>query len=414
VVALGSTALTALRLTGPLCVVVTITVGLSIVLIAGRKRVVEDVFRTATTRVVPAILGWAMVIVALDAGAGNLWQRLLDDQQPMISADTLADVELPPATDPRAGATAYGGADWVDRYFAEFEALGYGYVPFIGPRVEPVAGRYINSADGVRRSYQPAGTNAVEVWFFGGSTMWGEGQRDEYTIPSFVSRLAEAEGVPLRVVNYGERGYTAYQEWLLFEQELSAHGAPDLVLFYDGINEIGTQMEAPQGPSGQPTVYQLDAALGALESAPALPGGGAFDQAGLWARYRETSGLHKLLRRLGIDPAGAEEASGDLADAVENAADIYHRSVELQRDVARRFGVPIINYWQPGPVYPAYLDLTERLPRGVVDLSETFSEADAEDRVFIDGGHTNELGARLVAEAMWDDLRVRIAELGAL
>lgn len=50
----------------------------------------------------------------------------------------------------------------------------------------------------------------------------------------------------------------------------------------------------------------------------------------------------------------------------------------------------------------------EVLPDGVVDLSTLF--ADAPEPVFYDTAHTNELGARRVAEAMWEDLQPRLGE----
>lgn len=48
------------------------------------------------------------------------------------------------------------------------------------------------------------------------------------------------------------------------------------------------------------------------------------------------------------------------------------------------------------------------MPDGVVDLSRIF---DGEhDPIFYDTAHTNELGARRVAEAMWPELRAKVAD----
>lgn len=414
--ACGSLVLVALRVASPVGVVAVITSSGGLLLAAHRKPVVEAAARSLVTRVAPALVGWAVVIIGVDAAAGTLWDHLTDRRPPVPLDAALADVELPPSSDPRAASEVYGDAAWVDRYFAELAALDYGYVPFVGPRVEAVTGRYITSRDGVRRSYEPEPADdveSVEVWFFGGSTMWGEGQRDEHTIASHVSRLAEDDGVSLRVVNYGERGYTAFQEFLLFEQELAARGAPDLAVFYDGVNEIGTQSETQENLSEHPTVYQLADYLAALERAPALPNTGEYDPPGAWERYRETSAAHKLLRRLGIDPADAQEGIVVTPQAVRNASLVYNRSITLQRDLARRLSVPVVHYWQPARPYPAYAELTDRIPPGVIDLTEVFVKAGAEDRVFLDGAHTNELGARIVAEAMWADLRQRLRRIEA-
>jgi len=101
-----------------------------------------------------------------------------------------------------------------------------------------------------------------------------------------------------------------------------------------------------------------------------------------------------------------------LDTVVDNAAAIYARSVALRRDLARRAGVPVVDYWQPGRAEDLmYRVLAERVPRGVVDLTDAFLVAGDEDRVYIDGAHTNELGARIAAEAIWADLTARVAAL---
>ena len=53
-----------------------------------------------------------------------------------------------------------------------------------------------NLADRARKTYtsEGVGDDATSVYLFGGSTMWGYGQRDLYTIPSQVARLAEDDG----------------------------------------------------------------------------------------------------------------------------------------------------------------------------------------------------------------------------
>ena len=60
-------------------------------------------------------------------------------------------------------------------------------------------GRYVNVEHGVRRSYEPpAGGSGRprQVYFFGGSAMFGLFQRDEHTIPSEFARLAAARRHP--------------------------------------------------------------------------------------------------------------------------------------------------------------------------------------------------------------------------
>jgi lysophospholipase L1-like esterase len=78
-------------------------------------------------------------------------------------------------------------------------------------------------------------------------------------------------------------------------------------------------------------------------------------------------------------------------------------------DLARRDDVPLHVYWQ-AQQQPWPEDLLAGLPARVTDLSGVFDEV--EEPIYIDGVHTNELGARLVAEALWadlgDDLRAQL------
>ena len=400
----------------PALALVVAAIGVQYVLAAGRWPRLGRTSRTLLLRTGPTLVGGLALLVAVDYGVGLVWNEARGVDTSAPETRDLADDDLPPTTDPRATLPAYEDDSWAERYFEEMDALEYHYVPFIGPRVDAVQGRYITSDRGVRRSYEPPGAtgdDAVEIWFFGGSTTWGEGQRDLHTIPSEVARRAEADGVTLRVTNFGERGYTAFQEFLLFEQELASRPPPDLAVFYDGQNELGTQQQTYDNLSPQPTVYQLDTVLEALRRAPALPHAPAPEEPTLGAEYVETSALHKLLRRLHlVEPAGAEPVQ-PIEEVVANAADIYGRSVELIAELSARTGTPVVNFWQPGRPPRVISDEVLRRARqpDVVDISDAFDGVPEED-LYIDGGHTNEVGAGLAAEAIWEHLAGVVAELG--
>ena len=288
-------------------------------------------------------------------------------------------------------------------------------MPYIGPRVRSVRGRYINSADGVRRSYEPrgsAGEEAIEIWFFGGSTTWGEGQRDGHTIPSEVARAAERDGVVVRAVNFGERGYTNFQEFLLLEQQLAERPAPDHVVFFDGQNEFGVRGEARRPPADQPTHFQQATTADAFNRAPALPGQRPPVEPSVGEDYRDNSMVGRLvdlvvgLARPAIAHAGEveEEFRTLTAAQTEDVFTVYDRSVDLAGWVAAANGVPAHFFWQPSTDGRTG-DLP--LPDRVHDLRAAFAGY-AEDEVYIDGGHSNELGARLAGEAIWAVLEPQV------
>ncbi len=72
---------------------------------------------------------------------------------------------------------------------------------------------------------------------FGGSTLWGTAARDDYTIPSLVAKYLSERGLNVRVTNYGETGYVNTQEVVELLTLLQKGNIPDIVVFYDGVND---------------------------------------------------------------------------------------------------------------------------------------------------------------------------------
>ena len=428
----------ALLVGGLVAVAVALAVVVQVGLLWGRAPVVASAIREALAggfrwsgrtasllafRALPAVVGVSVLLVAFDWGVGALWNRLLGTPEGSVDVLDLATADLPPADDERAESEAYAGSPWADRYFAELEAVRYTYVPFLGPREQPVRGRHITSVAGERASYVPAAADddeeeVLDVWFFGGSTLWGEGQRDGHTIPSEVARLAERDGVTLRVRNFGERGYTAFQEWLVLEQELARRPAPDLAVFYHGANEIYSLLESPENLGAQPSIFQIEQYQEAFRRSPPLPGERPAPEPSILDDYRSVS----LVERLGawageqvVPSAQAQTAPyepppADLERAVDEAEQIYRRSVRRIRVEAERAGVPAAVFWQPGgePAPDGSPDDYAELGRRVVGVTGSIDISDAlldpPGPVYIDGVHTNELGARLSAEAIWTHL----------
>ena len=109
-------------------------------------------------------------------------------------------------------------------------------------RRAPISGKYVNiDADGLRKTWNPPGLpeQPIRIFMFGGSTTWGTGSRDEYTIPSQLSKiLAQRFGPRVEVVNYGEGGYVNTQELIRFLKEIERGNVPQIAIFYDGYNDV--------------------------------------------------------------------------------------------------------------------------------------------------------------------------------
>jgi lysophospholipase L1-like esterase len=129
----------------------------------------------------------------------------------------------------------YEQADWAIRHFQEIEQLSTRYRSFVGWRREPFLGETIvvEGYYGERRTPLPANAARPSVYFFGGSAVWGTGARDEETIPAL---YAAATGRIAR--NFGESGYIAHQNLEMLLWLLQSGERPDVVVFYDGVNDI--------------------------------------------------------------------------------------------------------------------------------------------------------------------------------
>lgn len=105
--------------------------------------------------------------------------------------------------------------------------------------MDAFTGRFINiDTTGMRFTPDPAPASSPTIHVYGGSTVWGEGARDAYTIPGHLARLLAEQGTPRHVSNYGQTGFVSTQDLIWFQLQLSSGNAPDLAIFYQGFNDI--------------------------------------------------------------------------------------------------------------------------------------------------------------------------------
>jgi len=137
-----------------------------------------------------------------------------------------------------SGLPNYRGAPWVTTFYKEYKkSFEVEYRDYFVWRRKPFSGETVNvGSDGRRLSYQPESPVTATVFaFYGGSTMWGDGNRDQDTIPSVFARQNQ-----VAVRNNGEGGYIARQSlaWLVNEYILEKDAGRKVVIFYDGVNDV--------------------------------------------------------------------------------------------------------------------------------------------------------------------------------
>jgi lysophospholipase L1-like esterase len=310
--------------------------------------------------------------------------------------------------------------------------------PFLGWTFSNYSGSpYTNIADGVRRSYEPPvapGRRAVEVLFLGGSTVAGSYQRDDFTIPSDVARIASQHGLAVHVTNRGAQGYSVWQELNLLEEQLANGYRPDVVVLYDGINELYVQ--AATGTTSTPSnikAREYETAILQSEQKAATSAGSQSLLARAYDSYANTSALVRMVRVITghqsvSSPGQVDNIIWDPDQSLStaevrgrDAAAIHNQAVSIIEALGAQYHFRLVSFWQPllysktpipsesnvaglwGETPSAWraMDAAARsnLRAPEIDLSGALNHSTAP--VMIDFMHTNEAGAQEVANAMF-------------
>ena len=303
-------------------------------------------------------------------------------------------------------------------YWRELGELDPKWLPYLYSRLEGHTGDYINvSSQGLRKTarFIENDVPAVDIFVFGGSTVWGDGARDDYTIPSHLARLLHEAGVPARVTNFGQIASVSTQDLISFEIQLAKGNVPQLAVFYQGFNDIASTLmhQAAGLPHNE------------LNRAEDFFIGRQFDAGSITLRRPQFS-----LDEVDFSLITSE---GDLARVT---ADRYLANVRLIRAIAAEYGVKTLFVWQPAILYkahktaqevtfyetneaqwPSFEDFHSAVDRAVaesaggaqdfVNLSHLFAETT--EYTFIDRVHLTEDGNYRVAQALLPSIQAAIA-----
>lgn len=194
-----------------------------------------------------ALVGLSVVVIV----AADLLGRVasaVDDRYFGPPADhLLADDDL------RASLPAYDGVDYNPRALLEEvrKSDRTVYEPYTVWKRRAYRGEYttIDIAGSRRTVGNSTSEDALQVWMFGGSAVWGVGAPDSETVPSHLATLLNGElGINANVRNLGRRGYVSTQEVIYLMRELQAGRRPDIVVFYNGVNDAAAVSLWPEFP----------------------------------------------------------------------------------------------------------------------------------------------------------------------
>ena len=325
---------------------------------------------------------------------------------------TLFQASVQTSDDPRLSLPNYIGVPWAETHFRELAKLQTKHFSHIGWRREAfngttivVEGPYLQ-----RRTVNTAASHGKSVFLFGGSTVWGTGVDDAGTIPS---QLAAITGT--HTENFGETGYTAHQSLLLLLQLIEDGIRPDVVIFYDGVNDVAHKCRHELTPTSDALEFEVSTVLKAQKTSPFSFSYFFRPVLALMQKINETSPVQKFA------PLYDCFSDGKKAGAI---AENLVRDWRMAKQLVEANGGRFIAVLQPVSFFSKtkldHLDLASELERQFRSVypivlekltdSDGFynlaSAVDADAYLYIDFCHLSTPGNRRVAE--------RIAELLAI
>ncbi|MBL8154217.1 MAG: SGNH/GDSL hydrolase family protein [Anaerolineae bacterium] len=314
----------------------------------------------------------------------------------------------------------FADGDEVAATLAEYDAMsraGHWQVhSWTGLTMRPFTGVYLNiDQDGNRVGLPPASEQAGKppyvVWAFGGSTLFGWGLGDVYTIPVFLQQELQNRLPDRQVIvrNLAVPIYNSSQELALFAANLRL-SQPDAAFFFDGVNDVWF------------TVNQF------TQTALVDPLAAVWEQhtteithpaQGSWVQINDSFPILRLAHQMGFDlpvqsdttvPVYAMQGiyAGDRSAQQMAAVTNYTANVTMARSIGEAMGVQTLFFLQPYLTdtvnFPVFRDaiIAQELPN-VVDLSGLFEQGLPDQQlILIDDFHYSDAASKVIAARIAD------------
>jgi hypothetical protein len=317
----------------------------------------------------------------------------------------------------------YRGAAWAQKHFSEYYDLGEAeYMAYYGWRRPPYAGETINLDEhGMRRTYRAENVASERtIAFFGGSTTWGTGADDDRTIPSeFIKLNPEYVGY-----NFGETGYVAHQSLNVFLKRYFEGFRPDVVVFYDGVNDVWNKCRYEMGAYSHSREVKIRTAL--RES-----GSGSGES--FWLTVLPIRNFVEKAMRVVGNEQRTEASYYDCHQNPEKAAQVARVLLSdwlIVKNLVESYGgtfVPILQpviyfsgtrtdhlklseslKWQYETLYPLIVDMLHReFPALAGNFLNLRNALDRDEYFYIDWCHLSPNGNQLVAARISDGVNAR-------
>lgn len=331
-------------------------------------------------------------------------------------------------TDKRYLLSPYEDKEWAAALFKEYAEIPMNYNEFLWWRRGEYHGEYINvNSQGVRKTWNPEHYDEKmvdKVYVFGGSTLWGTGARDDYTIPSQLSKLFNNQGYNVLVYNYGETAYTFTQEVISLALLLREGHRPDYVIFYDGVNDVYAAYQS--GIPGAKQNFSIIKEKLEMTNLEHIWSGviGVFEEHCMVCRA-----IWKIMNFFSVQQKFLEVAATyddkELQLLADETIKYYLKSIDFLNYIAQAYDLKYICFWQPvifteKELKSEELEVDPRIHDESLDyLYRTINDSllekstpyfyvlsdtlyDRENSCYIDFAHLSEEGNELVATKIFN------------
>jgi lysophospholipase L1-like esterase len=307
-----------------------------------------------------------------------------------------------PAPKATAAVDLLSGTPWAGEIDDEQRVL-YGrahFSQFVGAELPDYSSRYLNEHDGVRKSWMPpCRGRSLVVWMFGGSTLFSIEHPDDRTLPSEVAKVAARQGLTLHVRNFGVPGEVSWQSAHRFERQLAEAERPDLVVFYDGWNDMSKTLSMDFAHRGGPTDFVGGSDATAMRMLDSIntthPKGEQIVRA---PKIVPTLSIPRA-ERLAVKQYAVAQRTASLL-----ARDAHVAFLHLYQPSSWSRAHPVSGEWHADePARKLQRYFRRRLPHGVVDISDALDAS--REPLFFDDAHTTVRGTALIARRVERELQ---------
>ncbi len=314
------------------------------------------------TRLGVVLLNTLVMLIIIEGAAAILYK--LDP--PETLAETTAEYQTR-----MVNMEYYRSQDWAEDYWDEHLQVvdHWSYYPYTIWRTDPFDGEQINvGEDRIRMTPDSdCGEDTYRIFAFGGSTIWGYGSPDWGTIPAYLQKNMEDRDVC--VVIQGDLAFNSTQNVIRLIQLLQAGDVPDMVLFYDGVNDVATASRTSEAGSHYFIEYIQPVVKGALKEGEST--------GSLLRELITRTAIYQVLFGDVVIP----DANWDLApfpkDYINAITSIYLTNVRLVKVLSESYQFDFVAVVQPAlPLVESdYTDEEQvimwRTPQGMADLFRT-------------------------------------------